>query len=169
MRRVLAGIGGVGLAVALSQFPEYAQQYTQRLGGAVDELRVIVEDFDKQATEGGLDRQQALQRFEASNDDFLAGRGASMQQTFGRYEQLSTALSRIQNATPIERFQLLPAFMDTDVGSRTLEAFQPAVPVTFEGFAYAGFGLLAGYLLISGIYSFFTLPFRRRSLIYRTR
>ncbi|HTM76667.1 MAG TPA: DUF2937 family protein, partial [Devosia sp.] len=72
MRRVIAGLGGLMLALALSQFPEYAQQYTQRLGGAVDELRVITEDFDRAAQQGGLDRQQALIRYEASEDDFLA-------------------------------------------------------------------------------------------------
>ena len=49
MRRMIAGIGGLALAIVLSQFPEYAQQYTQRLGGAVDELRVITEDFDRAA------------------------------------------------------------------------------------------------------------------------
>ena len=49
MRRMIAGVGGLGLALVLSQFPEYAQQYTQRLGGAVDELRVITEDFGRGA------------------------------------------------------------------------------------------------------------------------
>ena len=76
MRRMIAGVGGLGLALVLSQFPEYAQQYTQRLGGAVDELRVITEDFDRAAAEGGLDRATALGRYEASNDDFLAGRAS---------------------------------------------------------------------------------------------
>ena len=84
MRRIVAGIGGLGLAVALSQFPEYAQQYTQRLGGAVDELRVITEDFDRAAVAGGLDRAAALERYNASNDQFLAGRGTSMTATFQR-------------------------------------------------------------------------------------
>ena len=51
MRRMLATIGGLGLAVTMSQFPEYAQQYTQRLGGAVDELRVVTEDFDRAENE----------------------------------------------------------------------------------------------------------------------
>lgn len=41
MRRIVAGLGGRDPAVALSQFPEHAQQYIHRLGDAVDELRVI--------------------------------------------------------------------------------------------------------------------------------
>ena len=81
VRRFIAGAGGAALAVMLSQFPEYAQQYTQRLGGAVDELRVITEDFDRAAEAGGLNRAEAIERYSVSNDDFLAGRGTSMTAT----------------------------------------------------------------------------------------
>ena len=162
MRRMIAGVGGLGLALVLSQFPEYAQQYTQRLGGAVDELRVITEDFDRAAAEGGLDRATALERYEASNDDFLAGRGSSMTATFQRYDQLSTTLARIQNADAIERLQSLPAYLDTDIGRRTLESYKPAVPVTMEGILYAGGGFILGYLVLSGLWRFLALPFRRR-------
>ena len=167
MRRIIAGVGGLGLAIALSQFPEYAQQYTQRLGGAVDELRVITEDFDRAAAEGGLDRASALGRYEASNDDFLAGRGGSMTATFQRYEQLSTTLARIQNAGAIERFQSLPAYLDTDIGRRTLESYKPAIPVTMEGILYAGGGFILGYLFFSGLWRFLALPFRKRYPAYR--
>lgn len=168
MRRMIAGIGGVGLAMVLSQFPEYAQQYTQRLGGAVDELRIITEDFDRAAIAGGLDRQAALQRYNASNDDFLAGRGTSMTATFQRYEQLSTTLTRIEDAGPVERFQALPAYLDTDIGRRTLENYRPAIPVTMEGILYAGAGFVLGYLVLSGLWRFFSLPFKwKRRHVYR--
>ncbi|MHA6689697.1 DUF2937 family protein [Devosia sp. A449] len=162
MRRIIAGVGGLGLAMALSQFPEYAQQYTQRLGGAVDELRVITEDFDRAAVAGGLDRIAALQRYEASNDGFLAGRGSSMAATFQRYDTLSATLARIEGANPVERFQLLPAYLDSDIGRRTLESYQPAIPVTMEGILYAGGGFILGYLVLSGLWRFLTLPFKRR-------
>lgn len=167
MRRVVASIGGVALAVALSQFPEYAQQYTQRLGGAVDELRIVTEKFDRDAQTAGLDRQQALTRFESSSDTFLAGRGTSEAANFARYEQLSATLARIQNANAVQRFQMLPAYFDTDIGSRTLENYQPAVPVTVEGILYAGGGLLVGYLFMSGLWRFLAMPFRRRYPAYR--
>ena len=162
MRRMIAGIGGVGLALILSQFPEYAQQYTQRLGGAVDELRVITEDFDRAAVAGGLGRAEALERYNASNDDFLAGRSSSMTATFQRYEQLSSTLVQIENAGAIERFQSLPAYLDTDIGRRTLEAYRPAVPVTMEGILYAGGGFILGYLVLSGLWRFVSMPFKRK-------
>jgi hypothetical protein len=167
MRRVVAGLGGAALALVLSQFPEYAQQYTQRLGGAVDELRLVTEEFDRAAREGGLDRTAALARYNASNDEFLAGRGRSMTASLQRYEQLSATLLRIENAGPLERFQQLPAFLDGDIGRRTLETYKPAVPVTVEGVLYAGAGFMLGYLLLSGLFRIIAMPFRRRYPVYR--
>jgi hypothetical protein len=164
MRRILSIFGGLALGLALSQFPEYAQQYQQRLGGAVDELRVIAEDFDRASTTAGLTRTEALGRYAGSADTFLVDRGLSMAATIARYEHLSAMLSRIQGANTIERFTLLPDFLDTDIGARALENFQPAVPVTAEGFAYAGGGFLLGYVMLSAILGALVLPFRRRRL-----
>jgi len=161
MRRSFAVLGGLILGVALSQFPEYAQQYTQRLGGAVDELRVIVGDFDAAAQGAGLTRAQALDRYAHSPDTFLEGRGTSMNVTLARYAKLSAALQEIKGADPLQRLQLLPAYLDTDVGARTLADFKPAVPVTAEGFLYAVAGLVIGYLLFSALFSLLMLPFRR--------
>jgi hypothetical protein len=160
MRRSFGVLGGLLVGVALSQFPEYAQQYTQRLGGAVDELRAITVDFDAGATASGLTRTQALDRYAHSPDTFLAGRGQSMSGTFARYAQLSAALQEIRGAGPVERLRLLPAFLDTDVGERTLADFKPAVPVTMEGFLYAAAGFVGGYLLFSALFSLLMLPFR---------
>jgi hypothetical protein len=164
---MIASIAGLGLAVVLSQFPEYAQQYAQRLGGAVDELRVITEEFDRAAEAGGLDRVEALERYNASNDEFLAGRGTSMTATFQRFEQLSATLRQIEGAGAIERFQSLPAYLDSDIGQRTLAAYKPAVPVTIEGVLYAGFGFIAGYLVLSGLWRFCAMPFRRKRYAYK--
>ena len=168
MRRMLASLGGIGLAVTLSQFPEYAQQYTQRLGGAVDELRIVTEDFDRGAAEAGLDRARALQRYQASSDAFLADRGRSMERTFVRYQQLSQTLQRISGADPLERLRNLPAYLDTDIGRRTLEHYQPAMPVTIEGIFYAGAGFILGYGIVSALIRLFALPFRRRRVVYRS-
>ena len=49
--------GGIAGAVALSQFPEFSQQYLQRLSGAVDELKAITVAFDLSARVAGLSRE----------------------------------------------------------------------------------------------------------------
>lgn len=163
MRRILSVIGGLALGLVLGQFPEYAQQYTQRLGGAVDELRVIAEEFEQAATAAGLTREEAIGRYATTGDDFIEGRGRSMGQTIARYETLRLTLAEIQGASGWERFKLLPSYLDSDIGRRALEDFEPAVPVTAEGLAYAGGGFLLGYLVVSGLVRLIAMPFRRRS------
>jgi hypothetical protein len=162
MRRIAGVIGGIALAIVLSQFPEYAQQYAQRLGGAVDELRIITEDFDKAATEAGLTREQALARYSATGDRFIEGRGLSMAQTLARYEKLGADLVLIRSAGPLDRVMLLPRFLDSDVGAKALADYKPAVPVTIEGLAWAGAGFVIGYLIVATLFRLILLPFRRR-------
>jgi Protein of unknown function (DUF2937) len=162
MRRTLAMLGGLGLGLCFSQFPEYAQQYEQRLGGAVDELKSIVTDFDKDATRFGLSRDQALQRYAVSPDDFLVARGTSMDATLARYTKLSAMLTDLQHAGPLERVTHLGDYLDSDVGARALQTYKPAVPVTFEGLAWGLAGWVIGYLLTYPLLGFFTLPFRWR-------
>jgi hypothetical protein len=163
MRRSLSVIGGLVLAAFFSQFPEYAQQYEQRLGGAVDELRVIVNEFELAATNFGLTRDEALARYQATGDDFIRGRGITMASIISRYEVLSTTLSQIQGATGWERFSHLPLYLDSEIGARALENYEPAVPLTVEGIVYALAGFMVGYLFISGLVRFLLLPFRRRA------
>lgn len=162
MRRTLALVGGLALGICLSQFPEYAQQYEQRLGGAVDELRAVIADFDRDATRFGLSRKEALARFAVSPDQFLVARGTSMEQTFARYDELSARLADLEGAGPFQRAMHLGDYLDSDVGARALQTFEPAVPVTPEGLAWGGAGLVLGYLLTSVLVGFITLPFRWR-------
>lgn len=162
MRHSLSLVGALVVALVLSQFPEYAQQYTQRLGGAVEELRIITAEFDAAAAEAGLNREAALNRYAVAGDVFIEGRGRSMSRTFARYADLSARLESIRGADPVERLALLPDYFDSEIGAQTLATYKPAVPVTVEGFAYAGAGLLAGYLIVSGLLRLLFLPFRRR-------
>ena len=66
MLKILTLAGGVAGAVALSQFPEFSQQYLQRLSGAVDELRTQVVAFDTLATAAGITREEALAELDGS-------------------------------------------------------------------------------------------------------
>ena len=162
MRRMLSIVGGLLLGFGFAQFPEYAQQYEQRLGGAVDELQLIVEDFDRDAAAFGLDREAALRRYAVSPDEFLIDRGLSMRVTLERYEVLRTALADLQNAGAIQRAQHLPQYLDSDVGARALANFQPGLPATGEGLTWGLVGAMLGYVLIYPLLSFLTLPFRWR-------
>ncbi len=135
-----AGLMG---AATLAQFPEVSQQYIQRLSGAVDELAIVVADFDRSAASAGLSRDEALA--ELTGSTFLDARNSDMTRAIYRYETLSADLTLLQSAGPFERLILMPARLDTDIGARAIEDFAPAVPVTGAGLGFAGIGFLGGY------------------------
>jgi len=169
MRRTLGIVGGLALGLCLSQFPEYAQQYTQRLGGAVDELRIITAEFEVAAKDAGLTLEEAIDRYSKTGDSFIAARGESMARTFSRYQQLSATLAEVRGATGWERFTRMPEYFDSEIGQRTLGDYQPAVPVTVEGLSYATAGFAVGYVTLSAIVGVLMLPFRRRRVRYVER
>jgi len=162
MRRTLAMLGGLGLAAVFAQFPEYAQQYEQRLGGAVDELRIIVADFDADALRFGLSREEALHHYAVSPDAFLVARGESMARTLARYGKLNAQLVDLAGADPWTRVTHLNDYLDGQISSQALAAFRPAVPVTGEGMMWGLAGFALGYGLLAAFLSFLTLPFRWR-------
>ena len=47
-----------------AQGPEFAQQYRQRIGGALDELKAIIATFDVEASHEGLTAAAAIARLE---------------------------------------------------------------------------------------------------------
>jgi len=162
MSRIINIVGGVACGMALSQVPEFSQQYEQRLGGAVDELRIVIADFDATAAAAGLTRAEALQRYADTNDDFLDQRGRDMERTFARYARLSAHLEMVQSAGPVTRLTGMATYLDPELAARTYDNYAPAVPVHAEGIAYAGVGVFGGYGLVAGLVALLTAPFRRR-------
>jgi hypothetical protein len=162
VRRTLAIIAGIALGICFSQFPEYAQQFEQRLGGAVDELRIIVADLDRDAEKFGLSRVEALGRYAASPDDFIKARGMSMARTLARYEYLSGIQHDVETEGPLGRLVHLRDYLDSDIGQRAWAAYKPAMPTTVEGLFWALAGFLAGYGLTYPLLGALTLPFRWR-------
>lgn len=158
--RLLALAAGLAGAGAMAQFPEASQHYVQRLAGAVDELSVVVADFDRSAQSAGLTRDEALA--ELSGSTFLAARNADMTRTITRYEALSSDLTLLRAAGPVERALLLPARLDTEIGRRALEDFRPALPLTASGAGFAGVGFVGGYGLLALFLSGLGRLMRRR-------
>ncbi len=162
IKRLVCLIGAALGGVTLSQAPEYTQQYTQRLAGAVDELETIIAQFDADASSFGLTREEGLQRYRESPDSFLVERGVSMTAVFERYDNLSTQLAQMRAADPVTRLTSLARYFDDEVGRAALDDFEPAVPVTLVGLGYALVGLLIGYALFWGGATAAAAPFRRR-------
>lgn len=148
MIRVLSVVVGLASGGALSQFPEFAQQYVQRLGGAVDALAVVVADFDASAAAEGMSRADALASMVGSG--FVARRRADMVRTIGRYDVLRIELARLEAAGPLGRAVRAPQ-ADAEIVARTWAAYQPAFPATLGGALFGGGGFLLGFGLIAAL------------------
>lgn len=142
-------VSAVGLFAGLalfSQAPEFAQQYRQRIGGAVDELKVVVADFDRDAAASQMTRDEALGKLAASQDPFARDRGRSMTGTLNRFERLRRQQSWLEGADAFTRPLFVLRNPDRHVLTGAWEIFEPAVPLTIAGLAYGG----AGGLLFLG-------------------
>jgi len=161
--RALTLAGGLSGAAALSQFPEYSQQYAQRLGGAVDELRLFVEDFDADAASVGLEREAALKQL-AEGGALGAARADTMRGKIDRYNRLNAALGALNEAGPFMRAYHAAHLNDADIARAAWADYKPSVPLTFEGAVFSGAGLVGGGLVVSLLLGLLRLPFRRRNV-----
>ena len=164
MIRTLAVAGGVAACLGFSQFPEYSQQYFQRLSGAVDELAVVVDNFDKDAAELGLPRQAALEQL-SEGSAMGEARALSMARVFKRHDRLSEDLVQLQGRTAIERAFTPWRFAEAKLAQDTLSDFRPAMPLTAEGLGFAALGLFCGYWLVSLMLGCLVGLFRRKSRV----
>lgn len=161
--RALAVVAGLSGAAGVSQFPEYSQQYMQRLGGAVDELSRFMDDFDADAGRFELSREAALVDL-AQGGQMGVARAESMVKTIERHARLSSDLEQMQGLGPFSRARYAARFTDGELAGRVWENYKPALPVTFEGIVFAAIGFLGGLALLSGLIYLLRLPlilFRR--------
>jgi hypothetical protein len=149
MGKLLKISGGVGLGVLLSQFPEYSQQYVQRLGGAVDELETVVTDFDNSAQATGSTRETALASM-AQGDEFLQRRGDDMGRTIDRYTNLNESYVLLKDAGAFERLAYVRRFGDTQITKNAFADFQAAIPLSVDALVLLFGGYIFGYGAISG-------------------
>ncbi len=157
LRRLALGFGLLCGLVA-SQLPEFAQQYRQRLGGALDELTALVDQFSSEAKSAGLEPKDAIARLEANDEQLARDRGKSMEQTVRRRDRLADQQRRMREAGSFTRLLVLAESFDGRIASRAWSDYEPAVPTTPEGFATAGAGALGGY----GLLRLLCAPFGRR-------
>jgi hypothetical protein len=158
-RRTLSLATALFGALATSQLPEFTQQYSQRLGGAIDELTRVVQRFDRDwGAIHAEDRKAALARLTSSHDELVRRQGVAMEANIARLDALQAQQARMAVAGPLGRIEVFLSNPDPEVAAATLDAFQPAIPATSEGAISGG----AGFLLGGGVAALFSRLFRRR-------
>jgi hypothetical protein len=158
--RRIAVLIGLFFAVVASQLPEYAQQYRQRLGGALDELNTLIQRFEAEAAQSGMDQQQGITHLQQSDDRFVQQRGDQMHDTIMRRDRLARQSEDFAKAGPVGRMLVLAEDFDPQIAARAYQAYEPAVPATSEGLI-AGIG---GFIFGGGLIHLMAWALRRRRL-----
>ncbi|GAA3853507.1 DUF2937 family protein [Celeribacter arenosi] len=156
--RMLTLVGGLIGAAMLSQFPEFTQQYTQRLAGQVEALDVVIADFDRSASKAEMTRDEALASMGGSV--FLENRRSDMRDTISRHERLGRDLTALRAAGPIERLSMPHRVADTKLARATWMDYQPALPISVDGAICAVVGFVAGWILVGGLLRLLLWPLR---------
>src|SRR5258707_8042920 len=86
--RAVAFVVALIAGMTFSQVPEFAQQYRQRLGGAIDELAPVLAHFDEDAARSGYDRDGALALMAANNERLVRDQAGRIRETIDRYCRL---------------------------------------------------------------------------------
>lgn len=163
--RIFALISALVAGTLVSQSPEFTQQYSQRLGGAIDELQKVIDDFEVDARNNGLTLQEAFEQYSSSTEQFLRDRGESMGRVFDRLDRLTNQAVSLENTNSLLKPLQILRSPDQDIVQNAWEDFKPAIPVTLEGLLYAGVGFFAGWFgleLISAILKLIGRPFRSK-------
>ena len=161
MTRFLAFLLGVAGAVGASQAPGFTLQYMQNLNGRIDELRPLVEKFDADVGRFGYTRAQAMAECREATG-LLNALCDSYRSTVVRYEELSAHYAELTIVSDYMQPVTLAKTHKQDIVESVMEEFEPAVPSTMTGAAYAGGGFVVFWLLASVLFAIITAPFRRR-------
>ena len=137
----------IGLLFALigTQGPEFSQQYRQRLGGALDELKRVVATFNADAASRSITPVEAIARLEGNPDPLAQSRGAAIESDIARLNKLQNALDAMRSAGPLQRLGAMAVDFDPAIGADTLQNFEPAVPVTSEALLAGALALVIGW------------------------
>jgi hypothetical protein len=159
IRSVVPLAAGLVLAGGLSQFPEFAQQYTQRVGGAYVEVRAVADGFRSDAAASGKSVDEALAAYRSAGSQLFSDRANSMDGVFQREEFLRRHYAALTRGNGFDQLAVFLRERDAEIAKDAAAIYRPALPVTFSGIAHAALGFLAGFLVLG-----LPLSIRRRRI-----
>jgi hypothetical protein len=155
---LLAGLIGM-------QGPEFAQQYRQRLGGAVEELDRIVAEFEAEVQRESLTPAEGVNPLDQNADSLARQRGKDMAETIDRDNRLKAQLQAMTSAGPLTRIYVMAKDFDPQIAESTLDSYEPAAPLSTEALMAAGLAAVGGWAATHLI----AWPLRRRSRLRAIR
>jgi hypothetical protein len=139
-------------ALLFAQIPEVLQQYRQRLGGAIDELSVVVRNFDEDSRRSGYGRHDALKVMGSNPERLVREQGQRMENYVRRLDRLEEQKVALAGGVTFTAALAVATDYDQAIMSQAWDAYAPAFPTTVTGvvFAIVGWCLFYGPLLLLG-------------------
>jgi len=127
------------------QFPEFIQQYSQRLSGHLNEALQQLTQFQLIADrhfEGNL--VEMIDKYSLNSEPSISETGSLIVDTVDRVNSLQTQLVSLEQADYFKRLYAFMTEYDLPMAQATLEQYQLAVPLDFMS-------LLSGAVLALGL------------------
>lgn len=124
MRALFVFVFSGFLAFLSADIPEFMQQYRQRIGGHISELKSFLRDFDQDASRFELSRGAALQLMETKPERFFQGRATTVRGYVERLTRLEGQEELLRYAA--SPFTVLAFYRDYDqkIYDETLKAYK---------------------------------------------
>lgn len=149
----------VVFALIFLQWPFFIHQYEHELVGHVAELKWQNEQIEKAALKSGKTTDHYIKKFVEHDDRDFYEQGKTMTLTKKRYQKLSQALLKLQNAGSFSRPFVFLIYLQSDIVLSTWQHFKPGLTFTGEACFYAVGGMLFGFCLFLFIKKCFKLAF----------
>lgn len=134
------------------QFPEFIQQYSQRLSGHLNEALQQLTQFQLIADrhfDGNL--AEMIQKYSANAEPSISETGALIVDTSNRVTNLQNHLISIEQADYFKRLYAFITEYDLPMAQATLEQYQLAIPIDFIALATGAFLALSLLIIIHSV------------------
>lgn len=149
-RRLADGIFAIAGSAGMSQFPEFYQQYAQRLGGRLDQALIQEGRIAGAAARHQMSPDEYAAYLATNPDPVVQTEGGVVQANLADVEKLETAYVALTTSDALDRPFVFAQIFDPDIATATLNQFVPAVPISMEALLYAGVGMVIGLILLAG-------------------
>ncbi len=155
-------------AVVGSQFPEFMQQYTQRLSGHAAELSQLIAKLTEMASLSNKTLDQYIYKFLSSPDPDFINQGEFMKAVVNRWQELNVSLHSLADATLWNKPYYFFKYMNYPIADTTMHSFKPGINLTVEGLCYAILGMVCAYVLYQLVIKLFYLGYTRAVSVFRS-
>ena len=149
-RRLADGIFAIAGSAGMSQFPEFYQQYAQRLGGCLDQVLIQEGRITEAAARHQMTADEYADYLATNPDPVVQTEGGVVKANLADVDQLETAYVALTTSDALDRPIVFAQIFDADIATATLNQFVPAVPISMEALIYAGVGMVIGLIILAG-------------------